>query len=261
MSQKTIDPELLESGEDLEEQSLLEHLNELRKHLTRAAIGLLVATVLSFVFAEQLLLFLLDPYASSVPSGGELQTLRPTEGIETFFKVSLMSGAILSMPYTLIEIWRFISPALTNKEKRLVFIFLPSALGLFLIGISFAWFVLMPAAVFFLAGFLPDIFSPEWTSQEYISFVVSMLFWLGVSFEMPVIVYFVGRGGLVSGTALREQWRIAVVGVAVLAALITPSVDPVTMLLTMAPLLVLYGMSIVTANIGYRQFEKSVEID
>lgn len=243
------------------EQTILDHLNELRIRLTWAAASLAVMTVLSFIFAEQLLDFMLRPYATSNPLGAELQVLRPTEGIETFFKVSLMAGGILSMPMILVQFWLFISPGLTKRERRYVYIFLPSALILFGLGISFAWFVLVPAAVQFLANFLPGVFKPDWTGQEYISFLTTMLFWIGVSFEMPVVVYFIARVGLVSAKALREQWRLAVVAIAVIAAAITPSIDPITMMLTMAPLIVLYGMSIVLALIGQRQFEKSMAVE
>jgi sec-independent protein translocase protein TatC len=242
------------------DETILGHLNELRKRVTWAAVGLVVMTVLSFVFAEPLLDILLRPYAASSPLGAELQLLRPTEGIETFFKVALLSGGVLSMPLILYQFWLFIAPGLTKQERRYVYIFLPSALLLFVTGIAFAWFILVPAAVQFLANFLPDVFNPDWTGQEYISFLISMLFWLGVSFEMPVIVYFIARLGLVTSKSLREQWRIAVVAIAVIAAAITPSIDPITMLLTMAPLVVLYGLSIILARVGQRQFEKSVAI-
>lgn len=247
----------LESGQ----LTLLGHLNELRIRLTYVAVALLVTTALSFAFAEPVLQFLLGPYAKSIEGAVELQTLEPTEGIETFFKVSLLSGAILSMPVILYQFWQFVVPGLTRDEKRYVYIFLPSALILFALGILFAWFVLIPAAVFFLAGFLGTVFKPEWTPTGYIGFVLRMLFWIGIAFEMPVIVYFVARVGVVTAKALREQWRFAVVGIAVLAAIITPSIDPVTMLLTMAPLLVLYILSIGLAVIGQRQFERSVAID
>lgn len=238
------------------ELTILGHLNELRKHLTRAAIGILIATLISFLFADQLLEFLLQPYAASGPASGELQTLRPTEGIETFFKVALLSGAILAMPIILIEFWRFIEPGLTRDERRYVYIFIPAALVLFTLGILFSWFVLAPAAIFFLANFMPDIFKAEWTSQEYISFITRLLFWIGLSFEMPIIVYFVARVGLVTAAGLREQWRVAVVVIAVLAAVITPSIDPITMLLTMAPLFILFIVSIGLAAIGQRQYER-----
>ncbi|MCZ7665922.1 MAG: twin-arginine translocase subunit TatC [Chloroflexi bacterium] len=119
----------------------------------------------------------------------------------------------------------------------------------------------MPAAVTFLSSFMLDVFMTEWTSSEYIGFILSMLFWLGLSFQMPVIIYVLARVGLVNGPMLRDQWRVAIVGVAVLAAAITPSIDPVTMLLTMAPLLLLYLFSIGLAFMGQRRFEESMAIE
>lgn len=246
---------------ELDGLTLLGHLNELRIRLTYVAVALLITTAFSFAFAEPVLQYLLGPYAESVNGVVELQTLEPTEGIETFFKVSLLAGAIFSMPMILYQFWQFIVPGLTRDEKRYVFIFLPSALILFSLGILFAWFVLIPAAVFFLANFLGTIFKTDWTPSGYIGFVLRMLFWIGIAFEMPVVVYFVARVGVVTAKALREQWRFAIVGIAVLAAIITPSIDPVTMLLTMAPLLVLYILSIGLAVIGQRQFERSVAIE
>lgn len=239
------------------EMSLLDHLQDLRKRLTWAAGILLACTILSFAFAEPLLTFLLTPYSRGL-DGATLQTIRPTEGIETFFKVALLSGAILSMPFILVQFWLFISPGLKKSEKRYVYIFVPSALLLFALGIAFSWFVLAPAAIFFLGNFLPDVFRADWQGQEYINFIINMLFWVGLSFEMPVIIYFVARVGLVTAKTLREQWRVAVVAISVLAAIITPSIDPVTMLLTMTPLLILYVMSIGLAWIGQHQFEKSM---
>jgi sec-independent protein translocase protein TatC len=172
-----------------------------------------------------------------------------------------LAGAIFSMPVILYQFWQFVVPGLTRDERRYVFIFLPSALLLFVLGILFAWFVLIPAAVFFLANFLGTIFKTDWTPSGYIGFVLRMLFWIGIAFEMPVIVYFIARVGVVTAQTLREQWRFAIVGIAVLAAIITPSIDPVTMLLTMAPLVVLYILSIGLAVIGQRQFERSVAIE
>ena len=248
-----------EASEVGSNQSILEHLNDLRVRLTWAAVALIVATVISFIFAEQILNFLMRPYNASVIGGATLQTLRPTEGIETFFKVALLSGAIIAMPIILYQFWLFISPGLTDQEKKYVYIFIPSALVLFLLGIAFAWFILAPAAIFFLANFMTNIFKTDWTGQEYISFVTRMLFWMGVAFELPIVVYFVARVGIITAEWLRSQWRFAIVGVAVLAAMITPSIDPVTMLLTMAPLLVLYLLSIVldhAHNLPSRQLRR-----
>ncbi|GIK59019.1 MAG: twin-arginine translocase subunit TatC [Chloroflexi bacterium] len=258
----TIADPLPESESDGAHMTLLGHLNDLRVRITYAAGALFIGTLLGFAMAQPLLAYLMQPYVNSVPdSAAALQTLRPTEGIETFFKVALLFGAVIAMPFILYQIWLFISPGLTPSEKKYIYIFIPGSLALFLLGILFSWFILVPAAINFLANFMQDVFRTEWTSQDYISFVVRMVFWIGVSFQMPIIVYVLARVGMVTAQMLREQWRYAVVIVAILAAVITPSIDPVTMMLTMAPLIVLYAFSILLARVGQRQFERSVALD
>jgi sec-independent protein translocase protein TatC len=241
---------------------LLEHLNELRKRLVWIFVAVALCTVIGFLFAESTLDYLLVPYAQATNTVGEttLQTLRPTEGLETYFKVSLLFGAVLAMPVILVQFWLFVSPGLKPGEKRYIYVFVPSSLTLFVVGMAFAWFVLAPAAIFFLANFMPQIFTTDWTSQEYISFVLRLIFWLGVSFQLPIVIYFLSRVGLVTARMLMDQWRIAIVLIAVVAAIITPSIDPVTMLLTMAPLVVLYILSIALARVGERQFNRSMAI-
>jgi len=236
-------------------QTILEHLGELRVRLTWAAGGLVLTVIISFFFTERLLAILIKPY------GEQLQTLSPTEGIETYFRVALVTGAALAMPWLLYQVWLFISPALHRHERRYVFIFVPAATFLFLLGVSFAWFVLLPSAILFLSTFMQPIFTAEWTSNEYIGFATSFLFWLGLSFEIPLIVYFFALFGIVTSQSLRKHWRFAIVGIAVLAAAITPSIDPVTMLLTMLPLLLLYLLSILLAKVGQGQFERKMAID
>ena len=238
-----------------EGMSILEHLDELRKRLTWAFVALAICTVVSFFWTRPLFEFLISYY------GEPLQILGPAEGIQTYFKVALVSGGVLAMPAILINLWLFIEPALEKHEKRYVYGFVASALFLFLSGVAFVLFVLMPVALQFLASFQSDIFVPEWTAQEYISFVTTFTFWIGVSFELPIIVYFLSRVGLLTAGTLREQWRAAIVIIAVVAAAVTPTVDPVTMLLTMAPLLILYVLSIGLAAVGDRQFQRSMSVD
>jgi sec-independent protein translocase protein TatC len=244
-----------EQSASFEGQTILEHINELRIYLTRALIGLAVATAISFSFAQQVLAFLIEPY------GDLLDVISPTEGIETYFKVALVCGVIFSMPWMLYQLWHFISPGLEKNEKRYVYVFIPSATFLFLTGVSFAWLVLLPAAISFLSTFMAEIFEARWISREYITFATTFLLWIGLSFEMPLIIYFLARFGIVGPKTLREHWRFALVGIAILAAAITPSIDPVTMMLTMVPLLILYGLSIILAAVGARQFSKVVALD
>lgn len=232
------------------ERPLLEHLNELRIRLTWVVASLVVGTVISLSFTRPVLEFLVAPY------GNLIQALSPTEPIETYFKVALVCGAILSMPMILYQVWLFVSPGLKSREKRFVYFFIPGAFILFLVGLTFAWYVLVPAAIAFLANFMPTIFNAEWTAREYIGFTTTFLLWIGVSFEMPLVIYLVARTGLVGPRTLREQWRLAIVSIAVIAAAVTPSIDPVTMLLTMVPLTLLYGLSILLAVVGERQFRQ-----
>jgi sec-independent protein translocase protein TatC len=235
--------------------SILEHLGELRVRVTWAAAGLAVATIISFAFTEQLLNILITPY------GEQLQTLSPTEGIQTYFRVALVAGVTIAMPWILYQFWRFIEPGLHGHEKKYVYVFVPSATFLFLLGAAFCWFVLLPSAVLFLANFMPSIFSAEWTSQEYIGFATSFLLWVGLSFEIPLIIYFLARFGIIQANTLREHWRFAIVGIAIVAAAVTPSIDPVTMLLTMVPLVLLYGVSIVLARLGQKQFDAAATLE
>jgi sec-independent protein translocase protein TatC len=236
-------------------QSLLEHLNDLRVRLTWAVAGLVLFTAISFPFAETILRFLISPY------GEQLQTLSPTEGIETYFKIALVAGATLAMPWILYQLWLFIAPGLHDNERHSVYIFVPSATILFLAGVAFAWLILLPSAIAFLSTFMSAIFLPGWTSREYISFATNFLFWLGVAFELPLVIYFLSRFGIITSQMLREHWRIAIVGIAVIAAVVTPSIDPVTMLLTMLPLTILYLLSIGTSALGQRQFKRATALD
>ena len=244
-----------ESKAETGEMSMLSHLKELRIRITWAAVAWVICTTISFSFAGRLFDFLIAPY------GELLQVISPTEPLEAFFKVSFVAGAVLAMPIIVYQLWRFVGAGLLPHEKRYVYLFVPSATFLFLLGILFGWLVLIPTAIRFLSSFMSDVFITEWTSQEYIGFVTSFLFWLGVSFEMPIVIYLLARVNLVTPQILREQWRLAVLAIAVVAAAITPTVDPGTMLLTMAPLLLLYLLSFGLAKLGQRQFERSMAVE
>ena len=252
---------------DTDDLTILGHLNELRIRLTWGFAGLAITTIASFFWVRSLLLWMiglargLSLVNASVLSNelNELVVLGPTEGIQVYFKVALLSGAVLAMPWLILQLWLFIAPGLTKKERRHVYVFVLSASVLFALGVLFTVGVLMPTALSFLGSFEADIFRPEWTANEYIRFVTNFIFWIGVSFELPILIYFMALFGLVNSKQLLEHWRVAVVAIAVVAAMITPTVDPVTMTLTMAPLLVLYFLSIGLAKVGYRKFEKSVE--
>lgn len=250
MTQQPANNEQLEtlSGQ----MTLLEHLDEFRRRLIVVSVAVLITTLLSFAFAKELVNLLAQPI------GGiqNLQSIDVTENITVFMKVSLMGGMILSMPVILYELIAFIVPGLTPSEKRVLFIAIPAATALFLSGVAFAYFVMMPRAVPFLMAFLDIPTAPR--PQTYFSFVTRLIFWIGVSFELPLVMALLARLGAVTPQFLWKNARYAVVIIAIAAALITPTPDPLNMSLVMAPLLILYGMGILLAKLMYRPRENSL---
>ncbi len=228
------------------EMGIFDHLDELRRRLVFSALALVIGTIGGVVVAAPVLEFLQQPY------GRAFTVLGPTGGVVAYFRVSLVVGAILAFPIITYEILMFLMPGLTRKEKRLVLVSLPAVTGLFLTGIAFAWFVLIPPALGFLEGFQPTLFKPEWTADLYLGFVTSLVFWMGVAFQTPLIFFIVALLGMVTAGTLVRNWRIAIVSAAIAAAAITPTVDPVNMMLVMGPLMVLYLLSIALVMIGRR---------
>lgn len=237
--------EELEDGHELR-MSIWDHLDELRMRLFRAVISVVIGTVIGIGVALPVMQYLIAPY------GERLQVLGPTEGVVAYFRVSLMIGGILAIPMVTYQLLAFIVPGLTRKEKGVLLRSLPAITGLFLIGAAFAWFILVPPALGFLENFQPTIFEPEWTADLYLSFVTALIFWMGVAFETPLVFFVLSLFGLVTPGPLIKNWRIAIIGAAVAAAVITPTIDPVNMFLVMAPLMSLYGVSIILVAIGNR---------
>lgn len=223
---------------------LLEHLRELRNVFIKCGIALAVTTTISFIFTTPILQFLISPY------GGILETIDPTENVTTYFRVALTAGAVLAMPFLVYFVWSFIAPGLKDNEKRYVRIVVPGATFLFLLGVAFAWGLMLPAAIGFLSTFEPEIFKTSWRAAAYIPFVTSLMFWIGVAFELPLIVFFLAKLKIVTARQLLSWWRFAIVAIAIVAAVITPTVDPFNMALVMAPLIFLYFLSIGLAKLA-----------
>ncbi len=244
-------PPSLMPGETQEEHelrmSLLEHLDELRSRLFKIALALVFGTIAGTFFASPVLEFLKSPYGDQ-----PFTALGPTDSIVSYFRVSLMLGAIIAIPVITYQIMRFILPGLTPKESRMVLLSLPAITLLFLLGVVFTWFLLIPPAINFFSGFQPELFENFWTADRYLGFVTALIFWMGVAFETPLIAFVVSLLGMITARSLVRNWRIAIVGASVAAALITPTVDPVNMMLVMGPLLALYVLSILMASIGSR---------
>jgi sec-independent protein translocase protein TatC len=227
-------------------QAMWDQVEDLRKHLLRSVLGLALAVSISFIFTKPLIEYLAQPV-------GGLETMRAievTESIGVFMKVALLSGVVLSLPYIAFEFWLFAAPGIRPRSRSSSLLAIPLSTLLFVAGMAFAFYVMMPAALPFLLNFMG--IQAELRPASYFNFVTGVMFWIGVAFEFPLIVYALTAMGVVKPQVLAEQWRIAVILIALLAAAITPTVDPVNMALVMAPMILLYFVSIGLSRIAYR---------
>jgi sec-independent protein translocase protein TatC len=225
---------------------LLDHLDALRGHLMRSLIALAIGTTIGFTFAQRILDWMAEPI------GGieALQAIEVTESVGAFMKVSLLTGFVIAFPYILLEVFAFINPGLKRHERILLLTSIPVATLLFIGGVAFAYYVMLPVALPFLLNFLGIQTVPR--PSNYISFTTNLLFWIGVAFTFPLVIFALASVGMVRARQLTQAWRFAVVGIAVMAAAITPTVDPVNMALLMLPMIALYGLSIVLAAFAER---------
>lgn len=222
---------------------LLEHLNELRIRVFKIFLALILTTGVSFAFSQQAVEYL------ATPIGGidKLVSIELTENIAIFMKVSLLGGFVLGMPVIVYQILAFVLPGLKRREQAWLFLMVPFATLLFAAGVAFTWFVMLPSAIPFLTSFMG--ITTQVRPENYFGFTTRLMFWIGVCFEMPLVVMFLAKLKFVTARQLLRGWRYAIVAMAVVAAAVTPTVDPVNMGLVMAPLLGLYVISIALAAI------------
>ncbi|MFO7585567.1 MAG: twin-arginine translocase subunit TatC [Anaerolineales bacterium] len=219
-------------------QEILDQLDEVRAHLGRALLALAVTVVASFYFATDMIDYLARPIGGME----QLQAIEVTEPIAVFMRVALFSGIALATPYIAFEVWWFFAPGLMPKARLIGLLGIPAVLVFFIGGAAFAYFVMMPAALPFLLGFLE--IETNTRASNYITFVTGLVFWIGVAFQFPLIILLLSWMGLVNHKNLLKHWRIAIVAIAVLSAAITPTIDPVNMALVMLPMTALYFLSI-----------------
>ena len=227
--------------------ALEEHIVELRKRLIIAAAGFMAAVVICFFFSGQIMDYLCRPIGGMI----NLTAIEITENVSSVFDVALLAGFILAFPLIAYEAFAFILPGLKTSEKKVLFRFLPPVILFFLAGVCFAFFIVLPAAIPFLTSFMG--IKTEIRPSDYISFSTNLIFWIGIVFEMPILIYIAARLQIVRSSQLLKSWRQAVVVCAVLAMMITPTVDPVNMLLLMVPLIGLYFLSILFAKIAEKR--------
>ncbi len=233
---------------------IFEHIDALRKHIFRALVFFIITTSISFIYTAQIIDFLAKPI------GGlqKLVAIDVTEPIGVFMRVALLTGFTLALPYIIFELWLFVAPGLKRRTRLGSLITIPVATALFFSGMAFAYFVLLPVGIPWLTQVMG--IRTEVRPSSYVQFVTTVLFWIGLAFEFPLIIYFLALVGLVRAQALLDQWRLAVVIIAILAATITPTVDPINMSLVMLPMIALYFISIGLASLAERTRRKQANV-
>lgn len=227
--------------------SYTEHLGELRERLIKSAIALAVTVCISFFFTDYVFELL-----KSRAEGVTLIRTGVAEMVGVYIKVAFISGVVLSTPIWLYQVVMFVSPGLTKPEQRFLKYSLPAVLASFIGGVLFAYFVLLPPALNFLVHFKEDLVVPLIRIGDYVGVVTALLFWIGIIFETPLIIYILARLGLVTPELLKRHRPHAVVGSFVLAAVITPTIDPVNQTIVAVPIMILYEVGILLSHFAVK---------
>jgi sec-independent protein translocase protein TatC len=224
---------------------ILEQLEDVRRHLLRALVAVIIAVAISFYFTGRLVDFL------AVPIGGlqSLQAIEVTETVGVFMRVAVLAGIALATPYISFEIWLFAAPGLMPRSRQIGLFAIPLAMLFFIGGMAFTYYVMLPVSLEILANGFLDV-QDHWSVASYIEIVSSLMFWIGASFEFPLVIFALSAMGIIQPKILVNQWKIAIVIIAVISAAITPTTDAGSMALTMLPMIGLYFLSILFSYIA-----------
>lgn len=228
-----------------ETQTIFEHLGELRYRLVRIAVTAAITTVVSFFFAERIIQLLL------LPAGGLIDRLTvqsPPEAIANLMRVSVVVGIAIASPIIVYHVVRFLAPGLKPNEKRWLFTLLPFVAGMFIVGSGFAYFIMLPAMLPFLFSIASSVAKPDWRMDYYLPFVAQVMLAVGIIFELPLVVFFLAKVGVVDHRTLIRYWRQALLIIFVVAAVVTPTPDPLNQIIIAIPMILLYLFSIILAR-------------
>jgi sec-independent protein translocase protein TatC len=242
------------------ELSVLQHLAELRRRVLYSVLALLVGSAVAFPFYSQIIKLLILPAGDLDVAAGELVFVEVTESFTTSVKVSMVGGFVLALPVILYHVVMFVAPGLTGRERLYLLGFLPAVFAAFAGGVAFGYFVLTPNALHFLLNFGADVAAPTIRISNIVNFMVRLLFWMGIAFETPLVMYLLAQLGVVNARMLSRFRRFWVVVAFLLSAIITPTVDPVNQALVAAPLLVLYELGVLLARLADRSRRASTAI-
>ncbi|MBV9170002.1 MAG: twin-arginine translocase subunit TatC [Chloroflexi bacterium] len=234
------------------EMTMLEHLEEFRSRLVKSVLAVVAGVLLAIVpipGLNSITWIVLDGLvAEGKQSGVEFITIRPGEGFFTYLEVALVIGATLAMPVIIYQLLAFVAPALYENEKKYLYMAVPGVFFSFMCGVAFCYFLTLPFATRFLAGFASQTFQPTWTAEHYIDFVASFLFWVGVMFELPIIMFFLTKLGVVTHKRLAGFRKYAFVLAFVIGAAITPTPDPINQTIVSLPVYFLFELGVILSR-------------
>ncbi len=229
---------------ELPGMSLMEHLDELRRRIIHSAIYLGLGFAVAWIFHNRIVEVFQAPL---IRIHKTLMFTHPMDALNLYLQASLTAGAILAAPFILYEVWLFIAPGLYQKERRFVVPFMAATVGLFLSGASFGYFWVLPAAIKILVVDFGHNFTPMISIEDYTGFFLSIILGLGVSFELPILVFFLALFGVVSPKFLWKNFRYAILVIFLAAGVICPMPDPLSMCIYATPMLALYMIGIAVA--------------
>lgn len=238
-----------------EKQTFIEHLEELRKRLIISLIAVGIGFGICYIFSKEIFQLLMIPLQKALPKGATMIFTTPAEAFFTYFKVALLAGIFAASPVILYQIWLFVAPALYSHEKKYVIPFVISSTLLFIGGAAFGYFIVFPFGFKFLMSFATDLIQPAPRLKESLSFCSMLLFAFGLTFELPLLILFLSKVGVVNARMLARNRRYAIVAIFIVAAILTPP-DVVSQLMMAIPLLILYEAGIWIAKIFGRRHEE-----
>ena len=241
-----------ETPDDFQEMTLGEHLEELRQRLVKMCYAFVPGFIIGFLLSSRMLGYIADQAQVD-----RYQTLGPTDAFVTFMKMAVYIGLSIAFPIIFYQMFAFVAPGMTKREKRYVLRSLPFVTFLFFSGVAFAFFVAAPRAFDFLSGFQAHLFRWELVADQVISFYLQLMLGMGLAFELPALMFMLARLGIVNAKKQRDFWRFALVLIMIAAAIITPTPDPFNMAVVAMPILLLYLVGLLLAKRADAMREKS----
>ncbi len=249
-SKELLQEKMPEDKENGAEMSFLDHLEELRWRLIYALIGVVAGTVIAWIFIDQLVAFILLKPARD--AGAVLQNLKPFGQIFLYLQVAIIAGIILSLPNLFYQLWKFIAPALKKNERKYILAVVIFSTLCFLSGIVFAYYVLLPLALQFVAQFGTEAIKNNFAINEYMNIIISIMLGAGLVFELPMLSFFLTKLGILTPAFMRKYRRYALIIILFFAALLTPP-DPVSQVILAVPLVLLYEISIFISKLSLKK--------